>query len=266
MSTQPTGSRLVTLTTDFGARDPYVAAMKAVLHSGCPGLTIEDLSHEIAPQDVLEGALFVAAAAPYFAPGTIHAVVIDPGVGADRHPIVASAGGQIFVCPDNGLLTLFLQEHPLEQARIITNPNFMRKEISPTFHARDVFAPAAARLAAGAKIEEAGEVLDTVITLRIDSPKIDQDGAIRGEVIHIDRFGNCITSIRRDLLRQNVEYRIHWGETTLPGIRRTYATVAPGEPLALFGGFGRLEIAVRDGNAHKTLLIPKGTPVTLSPL
>jgi len=144
---------LVTLTTDFGHRDPYVAAMKGVLHQRCPAVHIEDLSHDLAPQDLIEAALFVEAAMPYYPPGTFHIVVVDPGVGTARRPLALKADGQYFICPDNGLMTLYLQQHPLETAHVITNPAWMLPEVSATFHGRDIFASAAAMLASGSSLE-----------------------------------------------------------------------------------------------------------------
>ena len=255
---------LVTLTTDFGTRDPYVAAMKGVLFHECPGLHIVDLTHEIGPQALVEVALFVAGAAPYYPSGTIHLVVVDPGVGTDRNAMVVKAGGQIFVCPDNGVLTLFLRQHALEAAHCITAPSFMRTSVSPTFHGRDIFAPAAARLASGEALASAGEVIDSLVTLDLAEAKVGEDGTIRGEVIHVDWFGNCTTNLQQAMTRSGHAYQIACGDLVLPHIHSTYADAAHGAPLALFGSSSLLEIAVRDGSAHRTLGITIGTPVVLS--
>ncbi|MFA6245082.1 MAG: SAM-dependent chlorinase/fluorinase, partial [Candidatus Hydrogenedentales bacterium] len=189
---------VVTLLTDFGTKDAYVAAMKGVILTRCPEVTIVDLSHEITPQDIFEGALFLAEAAHYFAPGTIHCVVVDPGVGTSRLPIAASAGGQLFVAPDNGILSLFVRKHPLGEVRMITNKRFMLDRISATFHGRDIFAPAAAALASGVPVEEAGDRTTTMTMLDIPWAKRDEDNRVVGIVMHIDRFGNAITNIRRE--------------------------------------------------------------------
>ena len=251
---------LVTLTTDFGARDPYVAAMKGVLLSICPELNVVDLSHEIAPQDVLEGALFMAGALPYFPAGTVHVAVVDPGVGSERKPIAVSVGGQTVVCPDNGLLTLFAREHPIDEVRVIENPRFMRAPLSATFHGRDVFAPAAAKLACGEPLEGAGPELDGIVTLMVPRPRT-EGRRIRGEVIHIDRFGNAISNIQRSVVGEAKLVEVRLGRHVLAGLRRSYADVAAGEPLALFGSSGHLEIAVSGGSASAQLGIGRGDPL-----
>jgi S-adenosylmethionine hydrolase len=253
-------STLVTLTTDFGARDPYVASMKGVLFQACAGIQVIDLSHDISPQDVLEGSLFLAGAIPYFPPGGIHIVVIDPGVGTGRLPIVVSAQGHRFVCPDNGLLTLFLREHEMDEARVISNPDFMREKVSATFHGRDVFAPTAARLAHGVPLEEVGERLESIQMLDVAEPS-EESELIRGEVIHVDRFGNAITNIPRSMLGSRRGREVRFGERTIVGIRNTYADVTPEEALALFGSAEYLEVAVNGGNASVALGLTRGDQV-----
>jgi hypothetical protein len=262
MAVKPTP--LITLTTDFGTRDPYVAAMKGMIYSIQRKLCVVDLSHEIPPQSILDGALFLAGAVRHFPKGTIHVAVVDPGVGTERHPIALLAGGQIIVCPDNGLATLFLSENRLEEARIITNPKFMAAKISPTFHGRDVFAPAAAHLACGALFKEVGEELDTILTLDIPGPQGDTVRGIRGKIMHVDRFGNCITNIHQSTLKGATPTNIRVGRHRLHGIRRTYGDVASGKPVALFGSAGYLEIAVNGGNAHAALSVGKGDDVTIN--
>jgi hypothetical protein len=255
---------LITLTTDFGTRDPYVAAMKGVIYSIQRKLCVVDLSHEIPPQNVLEGALFLAGAVRHFPKGTIHVAVVDPGVGTERHPIALRAGEQIIVCPDNGLATLFLRENHLEEARIITNARFMATVISPTFHGRDVFAPAAAHLACGTPFAEVGKDLDTILTLDIPGPQGDTIHGITGKIMHVDRFGNCITNIHQSTLKGAAPVNIRVGRHRLHGIRRTYGDVALGKAVALFGSAGYLEIAVNGGNANAALSLGKGDDVTIS--
>lgn len=254
---------LVTLTTDFGTQDPYVAAVKGVLHRECPGVRIEDLSHEVGPQNLIECALFVAGAAPWFPGGTIHLVVVDPGVGSSRTPIAVQAGGHHFVCPDNGLLSLYLAGYPEAEARTIANPAFMLPEVSATFHGRDIFAACAARLAAGVSFEEVGPVAEQLVSLALPRPRAEEDGRIQGVVIHVDHFGNCITNIRRDDLRENAPYRVQFGGRALPGIYAHYAAARPNQPLALFGSTGYLEIAVREGDANQGFGLDPGEPITL---
>lgn len=244
---------LVTLTSDFGLRDPYVAAMKGILCRHCTGVQVVDLTHDITAQGILEGALFLAGATPYFPLGTIHVAVVDPGVGTERRAIAVLADGQYYVCPDNGLLTLIVREHTVEKAHAITNPAFMLETVSATFHARDVFAPTAARLAAGASIEEAGEAVTHLTQLEIPAPEVDAQGGISGRIIHTDRFGNLITNISLSLLAGRRPRGVSAGTLRLDGIRRTYADVRVGEPLALFGSSDHLEIAVNHAHAGREL-------------
>jgi len=263
---RPRSRPLITLTTDFGMGDPYAAAMKGIIYGIAPDVEIADLSHDIPPHDILEGALFLAGALPYFPAGTIHAVVVDPGVGMARHPIALWAGNQTIVCPDNGLPTLFTREHPIEEVRLISNSRFMCETVSPTFHGRDVFAPAAARLASGAPFHELGEELDTIVTLDIPHPQQTTQGGVEGEVIHVDRFGNLVTNIHRSLVSGAFGGTVSAGDRCrLSGIHRTYGEVPPGEPLALFGSCGYLEIAMNAGNAAVALGLDKGAPVELKP-
>lgn len=253
----------ITLTTDFGTRDPWVAAMKGVIASIAPYSTIMDLSHGIAPQDILEGALFLAGAIPYFPPDTVHTVVIDPGVGTDRLPLIAECAGQRIVCPDNGLLTILQRRFPVTRAHAIENPAFMRENPSETFHGRDIFAPAAAHAALGRPLDEFGAAVPELQQIDVPAPDTDPEGQLHGEVIHVDRFGNCITNIPRDMLADKADCRVQVAATTLPGIHHTYGDVAPGTLLALFGSTGHLEIAASMDNAARTLQLHPGSPITL---
>lgn len=255
---------LVTLTTDFGGRDPYVAAMKGVVMAGCPGVQVVDLSHQIAPHDVLEGALFIACAIPCFARGSIHVVVVDPGVGTGRHAMVVRAGGHVVVCPDNGLVTLLLRRLPLEEAYVISQPEFMETPVSATFHGRDVFAPAAARFACGSPLNEAGPPLAAPVLLDIPEARVDADGCVRGRVIHVDHFGNAITNISRAALGPRTPVEALAGGLRIGCFGQTYGDVAPGEPLMLFGSCDHLEIAVNCRSARDLLGIQRGDSVEVA--
>ena len=256
---------LVTLTTDFGMRDPYVAAVKGQILSRCAtNVEIVDLTHEIAPGNILEGALFLAGSVPYFPKGTFHVVVIDPGVGSERHPIVAKIGGQIVVCPDNGLLSLLCQREPLEEAYIITNREFMRSHVSATFHGRDIFAPTVRLLAAGRGLEEVGAVLDTVLTIPLPEPTRESGNRAVGEIIHVDRFGNCVTNIHRSIFEQEGDISITAGSLHLPMMSRTYRDVPVAEPLALIGSTDYLEISVNQGSAENAFGLSPGDPVEIN--
>jgi len=253
---------VVTLTTDFGARDPYVASMKGVILSRCGRAQVIDLSHEVSPQDVFESALFIAEASRWFPEDTIHCVVVDPGVGTARLPIAARVRGQYFVCPDNGLLTFIVKESPPEEVRIITNREFMLDAISPTFHGRDIFAPAAAHLAGGAPFASVGGALHTLTLLDVPATRRDGPYAVSGIVIHIDRFGNAMTNIRRADVPEGKDTRVDAdGAVVLENIRETYGDVPAGGPLALFGSSGHLEIAVHRGNASEQFDLRRGSRV-----
>ncbi|MBI2426186.1 MAG: SAM-dependent chlorinase/fluorinase [Candidatus Hydrogenedentes bacterium] len=254
---------LITLTTDFGARDPYVAAMKGVLLSRCPNARICDLSHEITAHQIVEAALFVEAAAPHFPPRTIHVIVVDPGVGSARSSVAVAAGGQRFVCPDNGLLSLYMQTHPASAIHRIENPACRASDPAPTFHGRDIFAPTAAWLAAGHAIEDVGPAMTELVSLPKVQPETQGDGTIHGEIIHIDRFGNCISNIHHEHVPDKEYYKVQIGAVSLPRIESTYAAVPQGAVLALFGSSGRLEIARREGSAQRELGLEPGTPLTL---
>jgi S-adenosylmethionine hydrolase len=253
---------IITLTTDFGLRDPYVAAVKGVILTIAPHASIVDLTHEIAPQDIVEGALFLAAALPHFPAGTVHVAVVDPGVGTNRKPIAVSAGGQVIVCPDNGLPSLFLREFPLQEARIISNPALLGKTISATFHGRDIFAPAAAHIATGTPLADLGDEIDAIDTVDIPRP-IKTGNVITGEIIHQDRFGNLITNIHSSLLGNQTPSLVRVKNYRFAGLYQTYAEAPQLSPLVLFGSSGYLEIAVNGANAQAALALNKGDQVTV---
>lgn len=258
---------LVTLTTDFGEKDSYVAEMKGVLLSRGPaGLRIVDLTHEIAPQDVREAALFLRAAVPRFPEGTIHLVVVDPGVGSARRPIIARIHGQTLVGPDNGVFGHLFDRHR-EKVWAIDPGKVSGERPSRTFHGRDVFAPAAARLARGEKPEELGTALQEYEHLVF--PLVEMEGQIlHGEVLHIDRFGNVITNVPLETLRGFLgngalleRVGIEIGGRRLRGVGTHYESVAPGELLAVISSGDLLEVAVREGSAAEALGVHRGDRV-----
>ncbi len=247
---------VVTLTTDFGTRDSYVAQLKGVLLSRCDDLRVQDLTHEIAAHDVLEGALFLASAVPTFPAGTVHLAVVDPGVGSARRAIAVEVANQHVVCPDNGLLTLLGRAHTIEAAHELTNPQLRRGPVSPTFQGRDVFAPAAAHLACGGALADVGAPLSAIVELDLPSPERITDG-VRGAIMHVDRFGNATTNIPASALGPLGGLRVQGGGLDLP-LLRTYADAKPGEALALIGSSGYLEVAVRAGSAAQALGLQRG--------
>ena len=250
---------IVTLTTDFGTRDSYVAQLKGVLLAGCADVRIHDLTHGIASHDVVEGALFLAGAVPAFPPGTVHLAVVDPGVGGDRRAIAVEVAGQRVVCPDNGLLTLLSRSHPVGATYELTNPHFRRELASATFEGRDVFAPAAAHLACGGALSDLGPSVSGLTQLELPEPVAGEDG-VRGEVLHVDRFGNAITNIPASMLTWLDDIRVHAAGRDV-ALLHTYADGEAGEALALAGSSGYVEVAVREGSAADVLGLGRGDAV-----
>ncbi len=260
----PTG--LVTLTSDFGTRDGYVGAMKGVILSVDPGLRMVDLAHDLPPQDVRAGALALASSVPHFPVGTVHLAVVDPGVGTGRAHLVILAGGHALVGPDNGLL---LQTAGAlggaDAAWRIHCGRSWAAGAAPTFHGRDVFAPAAARLASGRlRPEDAGPAIHALVDLPALAPLtlLSRGRGITGQVIVVDRYGNCITNIPADAVVPGAPQLVVTGGARLP-LMRTYGDVPAGTALALVGSSGRLEIALRDGSAAEELGLGPGAPVSV---
>jgi S-adenosyl-L-methionine hydrolase (adenosine-forming) len=256
---------IITLLTDFSSQDGYVGAMKGVILSLNPQARIFDLTHEILPQDVLGGALALATAVPYFPTGTIHVAVVDPGVGSERKPILVVWRGHYLIGPDNGLLSLAFEGTDPESVYYLTRRQYFRDRISRTFHGRDIFAPAAGHLSLGIAPEELGETLLTWEHLHLPVP---QEGKsyLRGEVIHVDRFGNLITNIREeDILRSFPDKTILTtvDDKRLRGIKTSYTEAGENELLAIIGSGGRLEISQNRGHAAQMLNVGRGAPVTL---
>lgn len=260
---QPSG--IITLLTDFGLSDNYVGQVKGVILSLAPQARLVDLTHEIPPQDVLEGGFQLATAWEAFPPGTVHLAVVDPGVGTERRPVVCLAGGHCFVMPDNGLGTLVFQQYPPEVAVVLDRPEFLRHPVSRTFHGRDLFGPVAARLALGRAPTELGSPIrpDTLVRLNVE-PVRQLGDRTTGPVLSIDRFGNCRTLIRPEHLPAPPErVVVRCGGARIRGIVRAFGDVPPGRTLALFGSHGGLEIAVREGSAAHAWEIARGSVVEL---
>jgi hypothetical protein len=250
---------IVTLTTDFGLQDSFVGAMKGVLLSRCPDVQIVDLCHDVPPQDVRRGALRLAVAAPFFPPGTVHLAVVDPGVGTARRPIAIQAGGSSFVGPDNGLLTLAAPRTVRGWRAVhLTRAEHWLPRVSATFHGRDIFAPVAARLAAGGTLDELGEPLSDVIELAEMSPTREGD-RLRGTVTDVDRFGNLITTVHRSDLGGCPVERVEIAGTVIAGLSASYDPTRP--LVAVLSSEDHLEIAVPGGSAADHLRATIDTPV-----
>ena len=262
-------SAIITLTTDFGTRDAYVAEMKGVMLdiAASAGHTVHliDVTHEVAAHDVTEGALTLHAAAPYFPPGSIHLAVVDPGVGTARRGLVVRTERSLLVGPDNGLFTPILATGEW-QAFELASPQYRLAHVSRTFHGRDVFAPAAAHLALGIVPERFGPAISDPV--RLAWPRAHRvTGGVAGRVIHVDHFGNLVTSILADeveTLMATGPVSVRLGRRTFPLVG-TYGELSPGGGAgALIGSRNRLEVAVRNGNAATSLRAGVGMSVVLS--
>jgi len=255
-------SGLVTLLTDFGLRDPYVGIMKGVLHRTLPGVTCVDLTHGIDPQDVAAAGFQLAHSWRWFPEGTVHVAVVDPGVGSGRAILVAEEAGHAFLAPDNGLLGAVLGA----EARVfaLDEDRFALPGKSSTFHGRDVFAPAAGALAGGLAPERAGRPFSGWLRPAAEAPVPSAgEGPIETRVVLVDRFGNLVTGLDVEQLALDLAlWEVEVGGRRIPA-GRTYAEVAPGEPLALVDSYGHLEVAVRDGDAARELNLGRGALLTL---
>jgi S-adenosylmethionine hydrolase len=248
---------IIALLTDFGLCDSYVAEMKAVLLKGCPAARLVDVTHGVAPQDVLAGSIMLERALRVFEKGTVHLAVVDPGVGTDRRILAVRIHGQTVICPDNGLITW--PWHRLARARPVYEITWRPNSSSATFHGRDVMAPVAARLAAGGQIRAFSRPSQGPLLLDV-APAKDLKG---GKIIHIDHFGNATTNVPAELISAHPDASVKSVRTTIGPVRRTYADVAVGKPLALIGSSGLLEIAVRNGSAAKSLNLKVGQRLTI---
>ena len=253
---------IITLTTDFGTKDSYVASMKGVILNINPDAKIIDLSHEISPQDIIEANFFVASACPYFPEGTIHVIVIDPGVGTPRLPLAIKVGSHYFIAPDNGVLTLLMEEIGYDQIRVIENSKIMFENISKTFHGRDIFAPAAAHLSNGFSFADIGKKIDELMKIDIPKPVLSGDSIV-GKIIHIDKFGNLITNIKSNMLSYSKKSEIKIKKLQLNGINNIYDDVRSGKALSLIGSSGYLEISINQGNAKDILCAKIGEKVVV---
>jgi hypothetical protein len=260
----PLNLPIITLLSDFGLQDGYVASMKGVILEICPNARLVDISHLIAPQDVRSGAFVLYASYQYFPRGTVHLAVVDPGVGTERRAVAIRTGSSFFVGPDNGLFSLILKKETKWETRKLENPKLRRSSVSSTFHGRDLFAPAAAHLACGVGFHTLGPLVLDPISPQWREPIIAK-GEVIGEVIHIDRFGNATTNVRSEILEKRGpadQWRITTGKSEIRSIRQTYGRVRTGEALALTGSTGFIEIAVNQGNAACELELDLGTKVS----
>ena len=262
---------IITLLTDFGLEDEYVGVMKGVILSINPSAKIVDISHQVNPQNLMQAALIVQSAYPYFPSGTIHVVVVDPGVGGGRDILVVEAGKQRFVAPDNGVLSLLLERQDPVSVTLIQNPDYYLKPVSRTFHGRDIFAPVAAHMSNGIDLKQLGPPADPdkIFHLHVPRSQISNTGELLGEIVAIDHFGNLMTNIDEDRLesfcpqRNQDKVLVGLEKCQITGISSSYDRAAPNMPLAIIGSRGYLEIAVNKDNAEKYFSANIGDTVRL---
>jgi len=259
----------VTLLTDFGLKDSYVAQMKAVILSLCPKATVVDITHQVERHNLRTGAFILASAAPYFSDGTIHVAVVDPGVGGKRRPILIDTKRSFYVGPDNGLLLMAAKIDGIRKVYHIVEKRVMAKEVSATFHGRDIFAPVAAHIANGVEPSKIGRIITDFVEPEYSEAKI-RRRAVDCEVVHVDGFGNVVTNLHsRDLgktmMRYGSDFKLkHKGKSVKLKLWRTYSDVQAGALLGLVGSHGFLEIAVNQGDAAKRLKVTQGSRLRLS--
>jgi S-adenosylmethionine hydrolase len=257
---------VIALLTDFGTRDHYVGTMKGVMLGICPDLTFVDISHEVPPHDILAGALELAAAYRYFPASTIFLAVVDPGVGSTRRGLAAEVGEYKFIAPDNGVLTSIVEEHSPKRVVELTERRYARPTVSRTFEGRDRFAPAAAWLAKGIDLAALGRPASGLSRLDIPQPDA-SPGAVVGQVLRVDRFGNLITNIDRRAFEKVAEggaVDVRVGPHQVSKLVSTYADVGSGEVCALFGSTDHLEIAASGASAARELDLDRGASVHVS--
>jgi len=259
-------SSIITLTTDFGLKDPYVAEMKAVILNIDPKATVFDITHEIEKFNIRMGAYVLASASRYFPKGTIHLAVVDPGVGTQRQPILIQTKHSYFVGPNNGVLALAANSQSIEHIYEITNQKLRLPKISSTFHGRDIFGPAAAHLAKGTQPEEFGPEIHDIVMPKF-AKIIRRKDMLIGEVMHVDGFGNIVTNFgEKEVESMNIG---HITNVKLKNVRlklkfcKTYAEVKPQKPLALIGSHNFLEISINQGSAAEIFKIKSGDKITL---
>jgi S-adenosylmethionine hydrolase len=254
---------IITLLTDFGGRDHYVAAMKGVIVGICPDARLVDITHEIPAYEITDAAYTLAQTAPCFPRGTVHLVVVDPGVGSARRPLLAEALGSRFIAPDNGVLTMILNADPKHRVRELTAEKFFRTPISRTFHGRDIFAPVAAHLASGVPPAQFGGRIEDHLRLNISKPVRTARRGWTGTILKIDRFGNIVTNFEWSTFGQMLvqDFAIQVGLRCVARLADNYSAIAPGELCAIEGSAGYVEISAREASAAAILGVAAGAPV-----
>jgi S-adenosylmethionine hydrolase len=256
---------IVTLITDFGISDHFTGVMKGVILGICPAAEIVDITHQVSAFEITEAAFVIAEAYRYFPKKTVHLIVVDPGVGTARRPIVAEAAGQRFVAPDNGVLSM-LYAREKHKVRAVTAERLFLKPVSRTFHGRDVFAPTAAHLAKGLPPARLGRLIEDYCRLRFAEPARSGKRIWQGTILKTDHFGNLITNlhIAEFPVLETRPFRLICGQVSLTHLNATFAEGAPGQPLLVVGSSGYLEVVTNQGSAAKILGCATGSPVELT--
>lgn len=260
---------IITLTTDFGLNDHFVGTMKGVILNIVPEVEIVDITHAVQAFDVLDGALAIAQAYTYFPAGTVHMVIVDPGVGTARRPILLSTERHHFVAPDNGVLSLIYSREERLNVRHITAEHYSLQPVSNTFHARDIFAPVAAYLAKGVEKTKFGDDITDYVRFNAPKPKLVDGTSLRGVVLKVDRFGNLITNFTAldapALFQENPpSFRMQVGKSEVTEIHSAYSEGTPNEVFIIAGSMGYLEIAANRAAAAQMIGVGKGSEVTLA--
>lgn len=249
-------SSLITLITDFGSADTYVGVLKGVILSINPSCNIVDITHQIPPQDISEAAFALMTAYAYFPPGTIHLVIVDPGVGSTRRPLLIEAENYFFIGPDNGVFSAILRKPGLKSVIELTNTEYFLADVSSTFHGRDIFAPVAAHLSQGRACSQFGAPISDWVLFDWPQPTMVTAGEAQGVILHIDRFGNLITNFSRDFIKQalgNRPFKIECADAVIRQVIPSYSHAEPGELCGVFGSSNYLEISVTRGSARDRL-------------
>ena len=257
---------MITLTTDFGVTEHYVGAMKGVIYKINPAAQIVDICNSVHSYDLLDGALTIAQVYSYYPPNTLHVVIVDPGVGTTRRPILVTATNHMFLAPDNGVLSLIYDREERISVRHVTAEHYFLQPVSNTFHGRDIFAAVAGWMSKGVEAAKFGDEITDFVRFAAPKPKTLNGNLVKGIVIKVDKFGNLITNIAQQDVPQlfaepTPPFKILIGKTEVSKLRSNYAAGAPGEVFALLGSMGFLEIATNRGSAHHSVGADKGSEV-----
>ena len=253
---------MITFITDFGIDGPYAGAMKGVILSICPEASIIDITHSVDPQQIDQAAWIIAQSAFFFPAGTIHVIVVDPGVGSSRAVLGVRALGHQFLAPDNGVLKMIFDSSPEAEVFKITKDSFFRKPLSQTFHGRDIFAPVAAHLEKGTRLEDLGEKTDRFIRGDIPRPSL-KGKMLTGQIFCFDPFGNAITNIHRSMLRETMIRSIRCGSFRVSKLNNHYSETPAGGMAALIGSGETLELSLSMGNLRRSSGLKIGDPVVV---